>query len=293
MRNRSFSGWRQFVLYAVVVSFALTPVFAGGKDRVTSAVGNPQTTGGLQQVDDNSQPTADNLEPAKLYARSNYLWPYGIPTPYGTVNRDQLNDQGILRTMVGTLQVANLQVSLPAELQTANKLDALGMQYFIVDLNHAWLRDGGAAKISDVIAAAGGEVVGGMPVSAVIARLTQGALTEVQAQPGVNAVVAFPSALKLHPSIGQLALANPIKAVSEVYSLDITIFPGENGRAVASQIIALGGEVTVVAGTPTSRRSPRSTRRTRIPRSLKKRPSRCKPAVSKAAGRSDRTTSPV
>ncbi|TDI48080.1 MAG: hypothetical protein E2P01_05830, partial [Acidobacteria bacterium] len=248
MRNRSLSGWRQYVLFAVVASFALTPVFAGAKDQLTPAVSSSQASQGVQLVDRSDQDPVGNFEPANLYARSNYVWPYSVPTPYGTVSRDQLRAQGVLRTMVGTMPIGELQLRLPAELQTSNKLDVLGMQYFIIDLDHAWLRQGGAAQLSALISAAGGEVVGGMPVSAVIARLTEGALSEVQAQPGVNAVVAFPPAFKLHPNIGREPLANPIKAVSDIYELDITLFPGEDGRAVASEIIALGGEVTVVAG---------------------------------------------
>ena len=248
MRNRLLSGWRQYVVYAVVASFALTPVFAGAKDRITTMVDNPSANQGVQLVDPSDQGTVGNVEPATLYARSNYIWPYNVSPPYGGFNKGQLRAQGVLRTLVGVLPIAELQTRLPEELQTINKLDVLAMQYFIIDLDHAWLRQGGVAKLSTLISDAGGEVVGGMPVSAVIARLNQNALIDVRLEPGVKAVVPFQSAFKLHPDIGRVPLANPIKAVSEIYDLDITLFPGENGQVVATEIVALGGEVTAVAG---------------------------------------------
>ncbi len=250
MRNRLLSGWRHYVVFAVVVSFGLAPVFAGAKDQITPMIDNPQATPGLQQVNRDAQPglSGDGVEPVTLYARSNYVWPYSVPTPYGSATREQLGEQGMLRTVVGALSINELQRSLPQELQTANQLDVLEAQYFIVDLDKAWLRNGGAAEFSAIVEAAGGRVVGGMPVSAAIALLTRDAFVDVQLHQGVKAVAPFPAGIKLHPEIGLTPLANPIKAVSTVYDLDITLFPGEDAQLVAKDIIALGGEVTAAAG---------------------------------------------
>ena len=110
-RNRLLSGRRRFFLYAVVASFALTPVFAGARDQLTPAVENQQASQSVQQVDRGGQETGSSVESPTLYARSNYAWPWA-PT-YGTVRPNQLRAQGVLRTLVGTMPIGELQTRLP------------------------------------------------------------------------------------------------------------------------------------------------------------------------------------
>ena len=121
MRNRLLSGWRQFVLYAVVASFALTPVFSGAKDELTPLIDGQQSSQGIQQADRGGQEAVGNVEPATLYARSNYLWPY--PTTYGSVDSKQLRAQGVLRTMVGAMRIDELGMRPSAVMSGSSAVD--------------------------------------------------------------------------------------------------------------------------------------------------------------------------
>ncbi len=113
MRNRLLSGWRQYVLFAVVASFVLSPAFADVKDKLTPLIDSPEVSQGVQQVDRSDQGTVSGLDPMTLYARSNYVWPYSVATPYGAAIAPQnLRAQGVLRTMVGTFSIADLAVVL-------------------------------------------------------------------------------------------------------------------------------------------------------------------------------------
>ena len=250
MCNRLLSGQRYFVLLAVVASLALTPVRAGAKDRLTPTIENPQPGQGVQRVDPNAEETIGTEPPAPfMYARSNYIWPYAQVPPYGTATGSRLHDQGMLRTLVGAIPIDELRSRLPIELQSTDRIAELGLQYFIIDLDRQWMAEGGAQELAGLLASTGSTVVGGMPATAIVARLNQAGMNLVETEARVNAVAAYPPALKLHPAIGRRSLANPIKALSNVYDLDIQVFPGEDAMLVAADIIALGGEVTGVAGT--------------------------------------------
>ena len=85
-----------------------------------------------------------------------------------------------------------------------------------------------------------------MPVAAIVARLTPAALARVEQLSGVMHVEPYHAALKLEPSIGRTPLRDPIKAVSEIYALELLLFPGENAELVAGAAARLGANVTAI-----------------------------------------------
>lgn len=241
MRNRFLSDWRHFVLIAVVASFALSPVFANAKDRVQTTTGGTQQTQGVQLKGSGSD--VSNPNQITRYARSTYVWPYATGPVYSTVTGRQAKAPGVLQTRVGALRLADIQGRLPAQLQTMDRLDAIGAQYFVVQFTMDLIPEGGVERLSADIAASGGEVVGGMPVNFLIARLTQGSVDSVRALFGVEAVAPYQAAFKLDPMIGRQPLIDPLKAVSEVLDLEVSLFKGEHALEVAPQIAALGATI--------------------------------------------------
>jgi hypothetical protein len=244
MRNRFLSDWRHYVLFAVVVSFALTPIFADARDRVQSATGSSQPTQGLQL----QETGVENTKQFTRYARSNYVWPFATGPVYGTVTGRDALAAGVLHTRVGALRLADMQGRLPAQLQTIDMLDSSGAQYFIVQVAKDAIAGGGVAELSEMIRSAGGEVVGGMPVNFLQARLTAGSIATVRSLPGVEAVVPFQAAFKLDPMIGRKPLIDPVKAVSEVLELEISLFPGERMEDVVPQLVAIGARMGSASG---------------------------------------------
>jgi hypothetical protein len=246
MQNCFLSGWRRHVLCAVAVSFALTSfptALAAGP--VETVVGTPQSTQGLQLQGQDVDNSPANRKQNGMYVRSNYVWPFATGPVYGSLVSDAFA-QGVIRTQVGTMRLSELESRIPMALQTTDKLDELGMQYFIVDLDRNFIRQGGIDQVRNAVEASGGKVVATMPANAVVARLTSAGAAEVQSLGGINMMVPYQAAFKLHPSIGRAPLPNPVKAVSDVYDLEVSLWQGEDTRVVAQRVSALGGTVNSV-----------------------------------------------
>ena len=177
MRNRFLSDWRQYVIFAVVVSFALTPILADARDRFQTTTGtSAPTTQGIQIQQSDVQETQQYTR----FARSNYIWPFATGPVYSTVTGRTSLAAGVLHTPVGALRLADLQGRLPAELQTVDMLDTGGAQYFLMQISPDLLREGGRKLIEEQVASAGGTVVQGMRVNFLVARLTSDSIAAVR-----------------------------------------------------------------------------------------------------------------
>ena len=182
------------------------------------------------------------------YSRANYLWSHATGPFYGSVDKSPAsrNTPGLFHTPVGTFDLKSGALGLPDELRKSNRLSEISAQYFVVLLDPAAIPDGALSELRDAIEGNDGAIVRFAPVAAAIARLTPGAMAEVQKVRGLLAVEPYHPAFKLHPTIGRVPLLDPMKAVSEVYDLDVRVFKGEDAAVVAAYLAKLGGNVTAV-----------------------------------------------
>jgi len=231
MRSRFSFGLRTTFVAAAVVSLILLP---------TSLVFSDDVPGGPAMVQRGEE------APGKVatYSRANYVWPFAKGPYYGTQGKGRA--PGLLYTQVGVFDLNKSQIDIPDQLKTVNRLGQVGMQYFVVQVDPASLEYGSLDQLRDAIEGAGGVVVKEVPVAALIARLTPAAMSQANSVAGVTAVVPYQPAFKLHPSIGRTPLTDPMKAVSEIYTLDVRVFRGEDPNAVVAQLQKLGGNVTKV-----------------------------------------------
>jgi hypothetical protein len=150
----------------------------------------------------------------------------------------------VLHTSVGSFKLAKAELLLPDGLKSTNKLSRQAAQYFVVQFSPETA--GSIPEVTATIESLGGAVVAYMPVSAMVARLTAPGFEATRQHGSVLAVEPYQPAFKLEPTIGRTPLADPFKALSEVYDLDIRVFAGEDAQSVASKIAELGGSVSAV-----------------------------------------------
>ena len=79
-----------------------------------------------------------------------------------------------------------------------------------------------------IIEGNGGRVMESPISGSLVAWLTRPAYQAVQSAIGFLAVEPYHAAFKLEPSIGRTPLPNPIKALSDVYTLEVMLWRGEN-----------------------------------------------------------------
>ena len=60
------------------------------------------------------------------------------------------------------------------------------------------------------------------------------------------AIEPYHPAFKLDPTIGRTPLADPTKALSEIYELELRIFAGEDAQKVASVAAGMGANVKAI-----------------------------------------------
>jgi len=240
MHSRFLASWRGVLLATVFASLivaSLSTAAIAAQGGVTPTVG--QQSGGLGVVGEET-----NDLKLKTFPRTNYQWPFATGPHYG--GRDIPLVPGVFASNVGTFDLRAGVSGLPAELTAGNRLATIGAQYFVLALDPAALADGGLDRIRESIAAAGGELLQQVPVAAYVARLTQDSFGVAQGLDGVLAVAPYQPAFKLNPLIGRAPLADPFKAQSEVYDLDVVLHHGENAAAAAAAIASMGANVLSV-----------------------------------------------
>jgi len=249
MHSRLLAGWKGLFLAAAVASLVLLPMTGAS----AAAPAKPADAGAqsLRPVDsdtDTGLPT--------LYPRANYQWPYATGPFVGDVATENLHAKGVLVTVAGAFDTSR-GLNIPQELRTTNKLGKQKAQYFLLQVDTETFADGTFAQLKDTVEAAGGALVQNLGPGAFIVRLTANAYASMQGQ-GVRYLEPYHPAFKLDPNIGRIPLADPAKALSSVYSLEIRLFPGEDASQVALAIRALGGTVTSVVADAVSANVDRS-----------------------------------
>ena len=204
--------------------------------------------GGLSAKDGteflNHQGDGSSVQSVHSYARSAYLWPYASGPSYPAIGPSypaiDVYEQGVLWTPAGVFQIRE-ELTIAPELRASNKLGSFGAQYYAIAY-HTEL--GVLDSLRTLIEGRGGIYVTSPSDGSIVAKLNASALLEVQSAVGFLAAVPYHGAFKLDSGIGRNPLPDPIKALSETYSLEISLWPGEDAAAVAQQIIAIGAEVS-------------------------------------------------
>ena len=243
MQSRFLNGWRVSLLAVAVTSLVLLP-FSATLAKGPQSVLNNGDAGGLRLAE--KQKDDGPTKVVSTYSRANYVWPYASGPYYGDVESAARRDAGVIVTPVGTFRLGTVDSILPGELKSVNQLNQLGAQYFIVAIDPAGRTADTFVELEQLVAEQGGALVQPMAVGAVVARLTPSALAAVQGSINVLAVEPFHAAFKLDPLIGRTPLIDPVKAVSDIYSLELRLFPGEDAQAVAGLVAKLGANVTSI-----------------------------------------------
>ncbi|MCP3982208.1 MAG: S8 family serine peptidase [bacterium] len=149
----------------------------------------------------------------------------------------------MLHSIVGTFRLADSRQVIPVELQTANKLGQLEYQYFILQMDPHAARSGLRAELERAIEAQGGGVVRSMPVSAMLVRINAATLAEASSKAGVLVAEPYHLGFKLDPTIGRTPLRDPLKAMSEVYDLEVLLHRDEASEPVVRAIEVMGGTI--------------------------------------------------
>ncbi len=239
MHSRFLAGWKGLFLAAAVASLVLLPLTGA-----FAAAGTTTTAGGSQGPGPTSDP--DKIKLPTLYPRANYQWPYATGPFYGEVADPQQPARGVFHLAVGAFDASRGITSIPQELRTTVKLDQQPFQYFLLQLDPAARATGSLDRLNESIVLNGGAMVQDTGDGGVVARLTAASYNAIQGQPGVLLLEPYHPAFRLSPYIGRIPLADPVKALSSVYSLDIQVFPGEDASVVARAVAALGGNVTSI-----------------------------------------------
>jgi hypothetical protein len=177
----------------------------------------------------------------RSYARSNYIWPYASGPNYPAVDVYQ---KDVVWTPAGTFRLGS-DLPIASELRSPYKLDAQAGQYFVVQYQDEVTDEN---ELRPVIEAGGGRIVASPNSGSVVALLTRGAYQAVQSSVGFIAVEPYHAAFKLNASIGRTPLADPIKALSDVYKLGVLLWPGEDLEAAANAVGQIGGNVVAMHG---------------------------------------------
>ena len=244
MHHRILVGAARILVVVGIASLILLPA-----PNAFAANGRPGASGGLTPGVGNRGTALEpnSIEEATLYARANYQWLFATGPVYGETEGTVAEGPTIVRTQVGSFDLRRGTPAFPEELRTGVKLDRQDSQYFILVGRPG--NDGAQAlqDLRDAIVAQGGAVVRELGGSIFIVRLNRASHALSESHPAVLALDAYHPAYKLSPTIGRAPLESPERALSDVYSLDLMIFPGEDPAAVAKAATALGAVVTGVS----------------------------------------------
>lgn len=232
-----FAGWRGLFWAAAVASLLLLPLTgAVAKVQVQTTV---EKSSGFGTVSEESK-----IQQPVTYARSNYMWPFATGPVYGQVDSTKWGAAGVLHFAVGSFETRLGTPNFPAELRTTVKFAQQGAQYFVLQVDPSTFTDGTFDRLKSAINDNGGAILQEMAVAGFVVRLNTAGYGALQGQPGVLFLDPYHPAYKLSPMIGRVPQFDPVKALSTVYELNLTLFPGENPAAVAAALAGLGANVT-------------------------------------------------
>ena len=244
MHNRIFAGAARILVVVGIASLILLPAL-----NASAANGRRGASGGLTPGvgPRGAALEPDSFERVTLYARANYQWLYATGPVYGEAEETTADGPTIVRTQVGSFDLRRGTPAFPEELRTTVKLDRQEAQYFVLVARPG--TDGMQAfqDLREAIVAQGGAIVRELGGSVFIVRLNRAAHTVTESHPAILAIDPYHPAYKLSPTIGRAPLQSPEKALSDEYSLDLMLFPGEDPAAAAKAATALGAKVTGVS----------------------------------------------
>jgi hypothetical protein len=241
MQSRFHSGWKALVLVAAIAALALLPVtgaVAGGVGL--AAKSSEQTQVGIQAPQ-------DGLKQPTLYPRSTYMWRFGSGPTYGDVDPADWARPYVLHTAVGSFDLTRGLPSFPDELRASVSLTGNTQHYYYLQVHPDALGNGSFEGIRGMIQGSGGAVMSEMANAAFLVRTTETAAAQMRNMPGVF-VEPYHPAFKLAANIGRAPLPDPLRAVSDVYTVDVKLFRGEPAENVVAAVAALGGNVTLNTG---------------------------------------------
>ena len=246
MQIRILAGCQRLITAAAVASLMIASGPANAATQHQSKAGGlglkPLTGAATTHGLDNS-----DIKRPVLYPRSNYVWPFAAGPTYGEVDSSRWNDAGVLHTAVGSFDLTRGLPNFPAQLMAVNRLGTQSAQYFLLQVRPEAFSDGSFDQMKTALEAAGGAIVQQMPVAAFVVRANQAGYAALQGNPGIIALEPYHPAFKLSPDIGRVPLPDPQKALSDSYSLELNLFPGEDATAVAQVLTGLGANVTRTA----------------------------------------------
>ncbi len=242
MQIRIVAGCNRLMVALAAASLIFAPAGAATPLNLKGDAGsNAPTTAGKAGTAKDDLATAPEPE---LFKRSNYVWPFSTGPVYGGVDASRWSAAGVLHTDVGSFDLTQGLPNFPSELRVPNKLGSAGTQYFLLQVRPEAFTDGAFDAMKGSIVAQGGSVVGEIPIAAFLVRMTPGAFAAIKDSQSIIALQPYQPAFKLSPEIGRTPLPDPAKAASNVYSLTLRLFPGEDSAVVAKLLTAMGLKVT-------------------------------------------------
>ncbi|MBP7146104.1 MAG: S8 family serine peptidase [Acidobacteria bacterium] len=175
------------------------------------------------------------------YKRNVAWWPFTTGPHYGDIPRDYGLQDDVIVTPVGSFRTGEA-LAIPQELTgTLAGLAEGRKQYFLVQLRESDLN---SPDWPQVLASYGAEVMEQNPVNSLVLRLDQAAYSALSASPMVRFIEPYHPAYRIMPSIGRMPQATPEQAVSPIFNLRVTLFPGEPLEPVVEALAKMGASVT-------------------------------------------------
>jgi len=242
MTVRPTAVLRTVLVLALAAGIGLVPALA------QKSINDRNATNTLRLKSDSEAPSgaqeANAIQPSRGYARANYVWPYHVGPAFGVSNAA---DAGVLATTSGWFQLRE-PLNLPSQLLTANRLDAkkgVQHQYFVVHFDSVAVTE---TDLAAMVEATGGAFIESTSPEMMTVRLTHAGHEALSSAFGVWTVVPYHAAFKLDASIGRVALPDPLRALSDVYTLEVALWPGEDAVRAAQAVAAIGGTVRATGG---------------------------------------------
>ena len=221
MSNRHASVICRLLAASIAAACVLVPL-TSARAQEPGDQADPPDGASLETKDES------NIPATRAYARSSYVWPYSRGPRYPAIDVYQ---PGVVWTPAGVFQL-QAELPIPRELYTANKLADQASQVFVVQY-HDDLAADAEGDLTRIIERNGGEVFTSPNSGSLIARPNQDAYDSVREAVGILAVEPYHAAFKLDPKIGRTPLPDPIRALSDVYTLRVTLWPHEDPMAAA------------------------------------------------------------
>jgi hypothetical protein len=243
MTNRYLSVFRSVFVALIAAAIVFVPLTSALAQR---SIDDMKPSSGVTVSDGtDSLDTGDgsNIHKIRSYARSNYVWPYSSGPSYRGVDASQ---PGSVWTPAGVFQLQGA-LAIPEELRTGNKLAVQASQYFVVQY-HSDLGADAELNLRTIIDRNGGEVITSPNAGSMIARLSMGAYEATRSAVGILAVEPYHGAFKLNPKIGRTPLPDPLRALSDVYTLEVVLWRGEDATVAAKAVSEIGGTVSRTYG---------------------------------------------